>query len=170
MPVWFSKMPLGHVVIGDMLPRISKAAQLSKHYTNHCVRATSIVLIKKAGFDDRAVCNIPGHKNVQSLDSYCCPSEREIRSLSSALDGKTASCSLVSTSVCSLKSSCEPEEFSEMSTYESIFVQGHPGTAQAAFSSKKTVFKHVTFNFGAGEAVAERARAARKMLKIRKKK
>ena len=51
-PVWFSKMPLGHVVIGDMLPRISKAGQLSKRYTNHCVRATSIVLLKKAGFDD----------------------------------------------------------------------------------------------------------------------
>ena len=39
-------MPLGHVVIGDMLPRISKAAQLSNRYTNYCVRATSIVLQK----------------------------------------------------------------------------------------------------------------------------
>ena len=46
-PVWFSTMLLGHVVIGVMLPRISKAAQLSKRYTNHCVRATSIVLIKR---------------------------------------------------------------------------------------------------------------------------
>ena len=125
---------------------------------------------KKAGFDDRAVCNITGHKNVQSLDSYCGPSEREIRSLSSALDGETASCSSVSTSACSLISSCQSEEFSEMSTCESIAVQGHRGTAQAAFSSKKTVFKHVTFNFSADEAVADRACAARKMLKIRKKK
>ena len=54
-PVWFSTMLLGHVVIGVMLPRISKAAQLSKRYTNHCVRETSIVPIKKAEFDDRAV-------------------------------------------------------------------------------------------------------------------
>ena len=113
-----------------MLPRISKAAQLSKRYKNHCVRATSIVLLKKAGFDDRAVCNITGHKSVQSLDSYCDPSEREIRSLSSALDSETASCSPVLTSMCSLKSSYEPEEFSEMSTCESIAVQGHLGIEQ----------------------------------------
>ena len=33
-PVWFAKMPLGHGVVGDMLPRISKAAGLSKRYTH----------------------------------------------------------------------------------------------------------------------------------------
>ena len=103
---------------------IISACVTNSLYTNHCVRATSMVLLEKAGFDYRAVCNITGHKNVQSLDSYCGPSEREIRSLSSALDGKTASCSSVSTSACSLKSSCEPEEFSEMSTCGSIADQG----------------------------------------------
>ena len=91
-PTWFAKMPLGHGVVGNMLPRISSAAQLSKRYTNHCVcvRATSIVLLKSAGFDDRSICYLTGHKNTQSLNSNCGPTEEEMRSLSSALDSCSA--------------------------------------------------------------------------------
>ena len=45
-PTWFAKMPLGHGVVGNMLLSILSAAQVSKRYTDHCVRATSIVLRK----------------------------------------------------------------------------------------------------------------------------
>ena len=67
--VWFAKMPLGHVVKGDMLSRISRASHLSRHYTSHCMRATSVVVLKKAVFDDWFICHVTGHKNAQSLYS-----------------------------------------------------------------------------------------------------
>ena len=43
---WFMKAPLGHTVLGDMLPRINEAARLSRRYTNHCLRATSVGILK----------------------------------------------------------------------------------------------------------------------------
>ena len=60
---WFMRCPLGHTVLREMLVRISKAADLSQRYTNHCLRATSITILKTTGFDDRAVCQLTGHKN-----------------------------------------------------------------------------------------------------------
>ena len=153
-----------------MLSRIFKAAQLSKRYTKYCVRATSIVLLKKAGFDDRAVCNILATRMSKAWTATVAQASGRSSHCPQRLTARPQAVRRCRHQpACSLKSSCEPEEFTEMSTCESIAVQGHPGTAQAAFSSKKTVFKHVTFNFSAGEAVADRARAARKMLKIRKK-
>ena len=67
--VWFANMPLGHVVIGDMLPRISKSSQLSTRYTmaNHCVQEASVVVLKKAGFDDRSICHVIGHKKMRRV-------------------------------------------------------------------------------------------------------
>ena len=59
-PTWFMKAPLGHTVLGDMLPRISEAARLSRRYANHCLRATSVGILKDS--DDRAVCRLTGHK------------------------------------------------------------------------------------------------------------
>ena len=83
---WFMRCPLGHTVLREMLVRISKAADLSQRYTNHCLRATSITILKTTGFDDRAVCRLTGHKNAQSLESYCGASESEKKSLAEALD------------------------------------------------------------------------------------
>ena len=86
-PTWFMKAPLDPTVLGDMLGRISEAARLSRRYTNRCLRATSIGFLKDSGFDDRAVCRLTGHKNPQSLESYCRSSENEKQALARALDG-----------------------------------------------------------------------------------
>ena len=67
---WFIKAPLGHNLIGQMMARISEAASLSKRYTNHCLRATCITTLLKAGFNTQQVCEVSGHKNVASLQSY----------------------------------------------------------------------------------------------------
>ena len=44
-----------------------------------------MVLLKSPGFDDRSTCYLTGHKNMQSLNRYSGPTEKEMRSLSSAL-------------------------------------------------------------------------------------
>ena len=84
--VWFMKCPLGHNIMRDMLPRISSAAGLSRRYTNHCLRATVVTKLKKAGLEDRKICRVTGHKNAQSLESYEQSSEKELRGISTILD------------------------------------------------------------------------------------
>ena len=70
------KMALGRN-LRDMLFRISKAAGLSRRYTNHCLRATTH--FEGAGINDQAICSVTGHKCDQSLDSYNKPGEKERR-------------------------------------------------------------------------------------------
>ena len=52
------------------MKRLSLEAKLSKSYTNHCLRATTMVHLKEAGVDDRRICEISGHRNVTSLAPY----------------------------------------------------------------------------------------------------
>ena len=87
---WFMRSPLGHTIIRDMLPRLCKAASVERRYTNHCMRATSIYALKKAGFEDRVMCELTRHKNPKSLESYCRATEEEKRSMASVLDGGSA--------------------------------------------------------------------------------
>ena len=68
-PVWFMKCPLGHNVLTSMMAQASEAAGLKRRYTNHCVRATVVTKLKNAGYEDRAICKMTGHKNLQSLAS-----------------------------------------------------------------------------------------------------
>ena len=67
---WFENRPLGVNKLGDMMKDISAAAALSKKYTNHCVRATSITLWSNAGLTNRHIMSISGHRNEQSLQHY----------------------------------------------------------------------------------------------------
>ena len=66
-------------------------ADLSVRYTDHCVRDTSVVLLKKAGFEDREVCFITGHSNPKSLSSYSQPDEEMKAKMALALDTKPIS-------------------------------------------------------------------------------
>lgn len=68
---WYQeKQVLGKDLLGNMLPRISEVACLSKRYTNHCVRSTYITTLKDAGFKNDEVCVITGHKNERSIERY----------------------------------------------------------------------------------------------------
>ena len=87
---WFMRSPLGHTIIRDMIPRLCKAAGVERRHTNHSMRATSIYALKRAGFEDRVVCELTGHKNPKSLESYCRATEEEKRSMASILDGGSA--------------------------------------------------------------------------------
>ncbi|KAK2561534.1 hypothetical protein P5673_015510 [Acropora cervicornis] len=51
--VWFENRCLGVNKLGDMMKFLSKAANLSKIYTNHSVRATAITLWSDAGLSNR---------------------------------------------------------------------------------------------------------------------
>ena len=67
---WYKKSSVGKNTLGAMMSSISKKAELSRIYTNHCVRATCIGILDKAGFADRDICQVSGHNNESSLSSY----------------------------------------------------------------------------------------------------
>jgi len=67
---WFEKQPIGKNTLGCMMSNISKAAKLSKIYTNHCVRATCITVLSESGFEARHIVTISGHRNEQSVRNY----------------------------------------------------------------------------------------------------
>lgn len=67
---WYENKPLGVNTLGSMMKEISKAAKLSKTYTNHCVRASAITLWSEAGLASRHIMKISGHKSEQSLKHY----------------------------------------------------------------------------------------------------
>ena len=85
---WFNRQALGHNLLGGMMQRISERAGLSRKYTNHCVRATTVTLLKERGIEDRKVCLVTGHKAERSLQHYDKPGNAECNDLARLLDGK----------------------------------------------------------------------------------
>ena len=70
-PAWYVNSPVGVNPLGNMMPAISKDAQLSMIYTNHCIRATTVSTLRQAGIHPTDIVAVTGHRNVQSLDHYC---------------------------------------------------------------------------------------------------
>ena len=70
------------------MTRMSKSANLSKSYTNHCTRATVATDLNRQGVDLLKIMSVTGHRNVKSLESYMYinePTDNERRTLSAAL-------------------------------------------------------------------------------------
>ena len=135
---WFIRSPLSHNILDGMMKALSCTASLSRVYTNHCLRATSIVHMKKNGFEDRKICAVTGHKNIASLSSYDVMSRDEAGALADAIDLKpaSASCSSSPHSQSTVSRACEPAESAPASASSSGF------TLYAAGAS----FSNVTFN------------------------
>ena len=68
--IWYENRPLGVNKLSAMMKEISFAANLSRVYTNHSVRATAITLRANAGLTNREIMATFGHRNESSLQSY----------------------------------------------------------------------------------------------------
>lgn len=85
--VWYCCSPLGKNSLSQMMPRISTLAGLSCRYTNHCIRATSISTLDRAGFEARHIIWASGHTSEKSVKSYACRlTETTKRQMSDALN------------------------------------------------------------------------------------
>ena len=84
--IWYENRPLGVNKLSAMMKEISSAANLSRVYTNHSVRATAITLWANAGLTNREIMAISGHRNESSLQSYHnMPSAHQLRKCSDVL-------------------------------------------------------------------------------------
>ena len=68
--IWYTVSPVGERVLNEMMCKISLDAGLSRVYTNHCVRATTITLLAHAGVETREIMKISGHRNEASMRCY----------------------------------------------------------------------------------------------------
>eukprot|EP00117_Sycon_ciliatum_P020217 scpid71501/ scgid18074/ len=71
--IWFENIPLGKNSLAQIMPKLSKVCGLSKTYTNHSVRATTVHRLSAAGATDRHIMQVTGHRNAMSLASYSKP-------------------------------------------------------------------------------------------------
>lgn len=69
--IWFANSPIGVYKLGDMMKEISLAASLSKVYTNHCVKSTTISALDEAGIPIHRIMQTSGDRSESSVMSYC---------------------------------------------------------------------------------------------------
>jgi hypothetical protein len=68
---WYDNMPMGHNMIGNIMPKLSEKDGLSLRYTNHSLRATSVNILDNVGnFASRHIMTVTGHKSEASLKTY----------------------------------------------------------------------------------------------------
>ena len=65
------------------MPIISEAAKLSMRYTDHCIRATTVTMLRAANIAPNDIIAVTGHRNVQSLTHYDQGPGSETRSIMS---------------------------------------------------------------------------------------
>ena len=83
---WYENVPVGRDTLNDFMKQLSKKADLSRIYTNHCIRATTVTNLNELGFEARDIMATTGHKSESSIRSYAskCPDNKR-RQMSDAL-------------------------------------------------------------------------------------
>nr|XP_054749694.1 uncharacterized protein LOC129255358 [Lytechinus pictus] len=92
----YDNVPVGLHTLGNKMSVISKQAQCSKVYTNHCFCATAINKLDNAGFEARHIMAISGHHSENSIKHYSRVGESQKRRKTLTIasnNEKTASCS-----------------------------------------------------------------------------
>nr|XP_054760698.1 uncharacterized protein LOC129266966 [Lytechinus pictus] len=83
--VWYYNSPAGKNTLGEKMKKISLEANTSKVYTNHCLRAMSILVLDASGFEARHIMSVSGHKSESSIKHYSYVDEAKKRCMSRCL-------------------------------------------------------------------------------------
>ena len=67
---WYCNVPVRMNTLGNFMKDISRAADLSKQFTNHSIRATAITVLDHSNFEARHIMQVTGHKSEASIQSY----------------------------------------------------------------------------------------------------
>jgi len=94
---WFtSKKTTGIQSVSNLMSTLSEKLDLSKRYTNHCIRVTHVTVLKENGFSNAEIASSTGHKNPSSIDRYNRKRrDRDFSSMSNALSIATSKRSVV---------------------------------------------------------------------------
>ncbi|XP_069086047.1 uncharacterized protein [Pleurodeles waltl] len=75
--VWYTVRPLGKNALGNFMKNLSVQACLSKMYTNHCIRTTTVQLLSDAGLETREIMAVTGHRCASSVKNYWKANEKQ---------------------------------------------------------------------------------------------
>lgn len=146
--VWYCKTPLGKNTLYNMMSTISTRAKLSKRYTNHCVRATSISALDRAGFEGRHIIRATGHKSEMSIKSYSSRlTEGTKRQMSDALSNVLKGVEPASSKPAETFPEITTEELNQLFSAENDFSEIELPQHTSSASSVVSVSSAVTTNY-----------------------
>ena len=67
---WYQEEHVGHNPLDNFMSKLAKNANLSPHYTNHCIRVSGATNLTTANFMAIQIMSVTGHKSLQSLSIY----------------------------------------------------------------------------------------------------
>ena len=79
---------LGVNTLGNKMKDISEAAGCSKKYTNHCLKAMTVTVPDRAGFVNRNIMSVTGHRSGSSLKHYVTTSDDRKKQMSGKIARK----------------------------------------------------------------------------------
>ena len=68
--IWYVNCPIGKNKLSTMMKEISGKAQLSRVYTNHCLRVTSATVLSRNDFNLNDIRSVTGHRSVDGVLPY----------------------------------------------------------------------------------------------------
>ena len=108
----YDNCPVGHNTLGTMMPNISVSAGLSKRYTNHSLRATSVHVLDKEQFASRHIMSVTGHQPEKSLKTYTGYTDQNIKKRMSDTFSESLN-PLNAKKVCTRSSENQPNELQD---------------------------------------------------------
>ena len=64
--IWYENVPVGKNKLENFLKDLSECVGVSKVYTNHSIRATSVTLLDEAGISSHHIIKVKGHGREES--------------------------------------------------------------------------------------------------------
>ena len=86
--VWYCNSLVGQSTLANMMKTMIKAAGITPHPSNHCVRATAVTVLSDSNVEARHIRAVTGHKSDSSIESYDArASFRQKENMSNILSG-----------------------------------------------------------------------------------
>ena len=68
--VWYANRAVGKNILDIYMKRMSEVGELSKVYTNHCIRRTCVGALDSVGYKAQDIMTVTGHRHSGSLTPY----------------------------------------------------------------------------------------------------
>ena len=83
---WFVNCPVGKSTLAEKMKKLSNKAGLSRVYTNHCLRASSITFLDISEIQAKDICSVSRHRSTDGILPYTSgPTDKKRYEMSSIL-------------------------------------------------------------------------------------
>ena len=83
---WYSREPVGHNPLGNMVKRLCEKGGISGYKTNHSLRASAATRLFQHGVDEQLIMGVTGHRSVDGVRSYKRVSREQHKEISTLLE------------------------------------------------------------------------------------